>query len=121
MSAVTVEYDVSFRDESRTTTERPKAELKPKSPASRTARLLALAHHVERLVEEGQLKDYAHAARVLGMTRARMAQVMNLLFLSPGILEGILAGKLVIGERLLRTVLRHVGWEEQQVVLDSVS
>lgn len=115
MTAVTVEYDVSFGDgpgkPSLATTE--KHVVKPKSSATRTARLLALAHYVERLVESGQLKDYAHAARVLGMTRARMAQVMNLLLLSPGLQERILSGELVISERALRNVVRCVEWKKQ--------
>jgi len=123
MTAVTVEYDVSFGDGpgkvERAATEKHVVKPKPKSSATRTARLLALAHHVERLVEDGQLKDYAHAARVLGMTRARMAQVMNLLLLSPGIQEKILAGKLDISERTLRAVVRRVCWDEQDAALAS--
>src|SRR6266850_591084 len=51
----------------------------PRAPEARrndrTARMLALAHHVEALVEDGVLADYAAAARLLGVTRARMSQV----------------------------------------------
>ncbi len=32
-------------------------------PVSRAARMLALAHYVERLVEQGGVKSYAEAAR----------------------------------------------------------
>ena len=70
--------------------------------ASRTARLLALAYYVERQIEEGAIKDYAQAARVLGMSRARMAQVMNLLGLVARVQEAILAGEVVLSERDLR-------------------
>lgn len=71
-------------------------------------------------MEAGLLKDYAAAARLLGMTRARMAQVMNLLILAPTIQESILTGRLMVSERPLRPVVRQVGWGEQEAVLDSV-
>ncbi len=48
-------------------------------PSDRLARQLALAHHLERLIERGVLRDYADAARVLGLTRARVSQIMDLL------------------------------------------
>ena len=51
----------------------------------RLARQLALAHHVERMVESGAIRNHAAVARVLGVTRARIAQVMGLLHLSPDI------------------------------------
>ena len=60
-----------------------KAQRKKSPSVSRVARQLALAYHVERLIEDGVLKDYAEAARVLGITRARMTQVTNLLNLAP--------------------------------------
>jgi len=78
-----------------------------------------LAHFIERAVESGLIKDYAAAARLLGMTRARMAQVMNLLKLAPTIQESILIGKLVVSERPLRSVVRHASWEDQEDALDS--
>ena len=80
---------------------------------SRTARMLALAHHVEDLVERVVLRDYADAARRLGMTRARMSQVMDLLMLAPGIQEGILTGRLSVSERALRAVLASSCWRDQ--------
>ena len=55
---------------------------KPSSP-SRAARMLALAHHIERLVEAGELENYADAARSLGLTRARLTQVVKRLLLGP--------------------------------------
>ena len=84
-----------------------------KRPASRIARQLALAHHIERLVESGELESYAEAARELGITRARMAQAQSLLNLSAKIQDWILAGELVKSERALRGVLREPNWEIQ--------
>ena len=88
----------------------------PAAP-SRAARMLALAHHVERLVEAGELTGYAEAARVLGLTRARMTQVMKLLLLAPRIQERMLDPRashdVPVAERALRRVLANPAWEEQ--------
>jgi len=83
-------------------------------PASRVARQLALAYYIERAVESGGLKDYAAAARVLGLTRARLSQVLNLQLLSPTIQAQILTGKTHAWERRLRLVLRTPVWKEQE-------
>lgn len=40
---------------------------------------MALAYYVERLVESGQLRNYVHAARVLGVTTSRSSQITELL------------------------------------------
>ena len=86
-------------------------------PVSRAARMLALAHHVERLVEAGDLAGYAEAARALGITRARLTQVMNLLLLAPEIQEQILTGTLCLSERRLRVVVAETYWEQQCIRL----
>ena len=72
-------------------------------------------------MESGLLKDYAAAARLLGMTRARMAQVMNLVSLSPGIQEAILTGGLVVSERSLRSVIRNVEWKKQKAAVSNIN
>ena len=51
---------------------------------------LALAYYVERCIEDGTVESYADAARRLGITRARMTQVMDLLLLPAGVVDGIL-------------------------------
>ena len=89
---------------------------KTKSPASRLARMLALAHHVERLVEDGTLKDYADAAELLSITRARMAQVMALLNLSARVQGAILSGKLTVAERGIRSLTLDTNWDQQQTL-----
>ena len=83
----------------------------------RIARMLALAHHLERLVERGELKDYAEGARTLGLTRARMNQIASLLNLSPRVQEAILSGRVHTSERKLRAVIRMPNWTEQAAVL----
>lgn len=51
---------------------------------------MALAHHLERLVVTGVVKDYAELARLGQVSRARITQIMNLLLLAPDIQEEIL-------------------------------
>ena len=47
------------------------------APASQEARLLTLAYAVEAAVEEGRLRSVAEVARALGLSRARLSQVMR--------------------------------------------
>ena len=75
--------------------------------------LLALAHHVDRLVADGQLRGYSEAARLLGITRSRMAQIVGLLGLSAEIQSGILTGTLRVSERRVRSLASTTLWTEQ--------
>ena len=56
----------------------------------RVARLLALAHRLEGLLHGGEIADYAALARLGHVTRARVSQIMSLLYLAPDIQEAIL-------------------------------
>jgi hypothetical protein len=56
----------------------------------RVSRLLALAHRLEQLLRTGVVKDYTEAARLGHVTRARISQIMSLLYLAPDIQEMIL-------------------------------
>lgn len=63
---------------------KPPAEPKPPRTSvhvDRKARRLALAYLIERRIDAGSLRDYAEAAERLGLTRARLTQVMDLLLL----------------------------------------
>ena len=84
----------------------------PQPTVTRAARMLALAHHIDRLVEDGEIASVAEAARQLGMTRARMTQIMNLLLLSPVIQERLLSGE-ALSERSLRRVVAEPAWKGQ--------
>ncbi len=86
----------------------------PTGRVPRVTRMLALAHKIDRMVRNGQIADYADAARRLGLTRARVTQVMNLLLLSPEIQELILAGEMVMSERQARELVRVVSWAGQR-------
>ena len=78
---------------------------------------MAMAYHVEQLVDDGTLRDYAHAAGLLGVSRPRMAQITNLLNLSPALQEAILNGKLAISERRIRQLLADPAWKTQEAWL----
>jgi predicted XRE-type DNA-binding protein len=59
--------------------------------AERLARRLALAHWIERKIEAGELRNYAHAAAVLGVTRARVSQSLDLISMPADEQERVLA------------------------------
>ena len=84
----------------------------------RVARLLALAHKIDRKVRGGEFKDLADAARRLGLTRARVSQITNLLLLSPETQEAILdlpltTGRDPVTERQLRPIAVEPDWNRQ--------
>jgi len=131
VSGPTISYTVSFRRqrESRLTAPPsppfvPLAQLdapaRPMPAATPIACQLALAHLVERLIDAGELKDYAEAARRLGMAKSHMTHVTNLLSLAPDIQEAILAGQLATTEHALRSVCCLVTWQAQRDSLTAV-
>lgn len=88
---------------------------------AKVARMLALAHHIRWAIERGDVPDAATVARRLGLTRARVSQLLDLCLLAPDVQEAILALEAVDGaepmaERALREVVREVGWEGQRGV-----
>jgi len=98
----------------------PKPELEPKGTIPRVSRLLALAHHIQELIDTGQVKDLAEVARRGHVSRARVTQIMNLLLLAPDIQEEILFlprtthGADQVTERGVRTVLAEPSFVNQR-------
>ena len=92
----------------------------PRGRVPRVARLLALAHRFEKLIRDGEVRDYADLARLGHVTRARLTQIMNLLNLAPDIQEQILflpavtTGDDPIHERQLRPVVKVLDWGRQR-------
>lgn len=86
----------------------------------RVSRLLALAHHFEELRREGVVEDYADLARLGGVTRARITQIMSLLNLAPEIQEEILflpvttMGRDLVGLKSLVGLSQAPNWEAQR-------
>lgn len=76
---------------------------------------LALAHLIDSMIEGGRIGSAAEAASLLGVTRARLSQVMRLLDLAPSIQELLLLG--VPGsERALRQVAIRPCWIRQDEI-----
>jgi hypothetical protein len=97
----------------------PQAKRKEKLRPLRVARMLALAHECEALITARVVADRAELAGVLGFTRARVTQLMDLTLLAPDIQEEILiaevdAGRDAITERALRKIVREADWAEQR-------
>ncbi len=91
------------------------------SPA-RVAVQLALAHQIRRAIDSGEVADQAAAARQLGLTRARLTQLLDLTLLAPDIQERILGlesveGREPLSERSFRPVARADSWAEQRALL----
>lgn len=92
----------------------------PEGTVPRVARLLALAHRFEGLLRDGVVKDQAELARLAGVSRPRVTQILNLLLLAPDIQEDILflprttRGGNAVTERDLRAMVAESEWERQQ-------
>ena len=83
---------------------------------------MALALRFEGLLREQTMQDYAELARLGGVTRARMTQIMKLLDLAPDIQERLLFLPPLKGlnERCLRGVVRCIDWNEQRRVFQQM-
>jgi hypothetical protein len=81
-------------------------------------------HTIQRAIDRGEIRDQAEAARMLGVTRARMTQVLDLTLLAPAIQEEILfmdGLKRNGGDaKHLRHAARLSAWEEQKAVLVTI-
>lgn len=99
-----------------------KKQIAPQKAVNRTPRvvkLLALAHHFDELIRNGVVKDYADLARLGGVSRARITQIMGFLLLAPDIQERILLCKAhsIPPERTIRKVIKEISWEAQKNIL----
>ena len=109
-------YKVTFAQLHRTAIPAPA----PPPPIPRLTRMLVLAHKIDGMINAGEIRDWADAARLVGVTRARMTQIGNLLLLSPSLQGAIL--DLSVGhnvgtratERSLRQVARTPPWIHQR-------
>ncbi len=96
--------------------DKPKAATTLQAP-SRAARMLALAHRIERLLDQGSVDSYSAAAEALGLTRARLTQLMKLLLLGPGIQGHLLGDAKPSTERALRSIVNEPNWDLQTTTL----
>jgi hypothetical protein len=89
----------------------------PGSPQiARLSRLMALAIRFDTLIRDGSVPNQATLARLGGVTRARLTQIMQLVRLAPDIQEELLwlPGGSRMAERTIRPAVRCVAWEDQR-------
>jgi len=122
---LTVECKVHF-EVGRRTRKKLKAGNPPPGPVvepgnvPRVSRLMALAVRFDRLLREGVARDYADLARLGGVTRARLTQIMNLTLLAPDIQEALLflprttRGRDPVVERMVRSIAAVPDWRKQR-------
>ena len=91
-----------------------------REPASpRITKLMALAIRLEGLLAEGVAKDYADLARLGGVSRSRITQILNLCNLAPVLQQRLLQLPAERGDHrgLTENALRQIGgilhWPEQ--------
>lgn len=88
----------------------------------RLTRLLALAHRWNGLIEEGVVANHAEIARMMGLSRARITQITDLLYLAPDIQEEILLPpsgerpELDLPERAMRQITHIPDWNDQHTL-----
>jgi hypothetical protein len=87
----------------------------------RVSRLLALAHKLDGLVRQGTIRDYAVLARLGHVSRARISQIVALVYLAPDIQQDILflpptvRGRDAIHLHQLVSIATHLHWYEQRL------
>lgn len=117
----TASHTVCFRKKTRRPPDQPHEEATT-GRIPRITRLLALAHKIDGMIRVGEIRDWAEAVRIVGVTRARMTQIANLLLLEPEIQEAILhlppvlEGDPLITERDLRSMTAQIEWSAQATV-----
>lgn len=103
----------------------PVAPPRTKRPAH-VARMLALAHHLQKAIDDGAVADRAAVARKLGLTRARVTQLLDLLLLAPDLQLAVLEMEAIDGiepssERPLREIAHEALWASQRSRFRDVS
>jgi hypothetical protein len=92
----------------------------------RVSRLMALAIRFDKLIQSGEVADYAELARLGHVSRARVTQIMNFLNLAPDIQEAILylprteRGRHPIRERAIRPIATELDWRKQREMWRSI-
>jgi hypothetical protein len=94
----------------------------PPEPVRRPARvaiMLALAHKIQDAIDRGVVRDCADVAMRLGLSRARISQLLDLTLLAPDLQERILFAESVDGvepmsERAVRAAVHVEDWAMQR-------
>ena len=124
----TVEVQCRLRPAMRAAAGRPRRSPAPASPGKlpRLTQVLALAIQFDDMVKRGEVSDFAGLARLACLSRARISQVVKLLWLAPEIQQEILglprtsAGRFPISEVAARRVSEEPNWCEQRALWDKL-
>lgn len=96
------------------------APVPPVGRVPRVSRLMALAIRFDQLICDGVVSDQSELATLGQVSRARLTQVMNLLYLAPDIQEEILflptleRGRNPVTEKQLRPIAATASWKRQR-------
>ena len=121
--SVTITKQVRFTGGARGRRRLEEAKPKPEVPIGRVpriSRLMALAIHMQRLIDEGVVRDYAELARLGHVSRARVTQIVNLNLLAPDLQEELLIlprverGRDPIREHAVRAIAAVPYWRKQR-------
>ena len=77
-------------------------------PVPSVVRSIVLAYQIEQAVRDGRARNYAEVAKQIGMTRARVSQIMRLLRLPPAFIETLLLTDTMHILRLTERQLRPI-------------
>ena len=86
----------------------------------RVTQVMALAIQFQDMIQRGEARDYADLARLGGLTRERISQVMKLIWLAPDIQRDILefsattTSRFPITEVAVRRIAESFGWAKQR-------
>ena len=86
----------------------------------RVTQVMALAIQFQDMLQRGEARDYADLARLGCLTRERMSQIMELIWLAPDIQRELLECKpthttrFPISERAVRRIAAELAWEPQR-------
>jgi hypothetical protein len=86
----------------------------------RVTQVLALAIYFDDMIQQGEAKDYADLARVAGLCRERISQLMRLTYLAPDIQVELLylpptaTGRYPVSETSMRQIANLLSWADQR-------
>ena len=91
----------------------------PTERVPRVARLLALAHKFQGMLNRGEVESMADLARLGRVSRARITQIMDLLMLAPELQEELLFLRDEVALKDLTPVVRAGPWDQQRAQRDA--
>jgi hypothetical protein len=119
-SAVEIQFRLHAPTRAAGTGARPVAPPSGPGRLPRVAQVLALAIHFQDMIQRGEARDYADLARLGCLTRERMSQIMELVWLAPDIQQDILefrptgGTRFPISEVAARRIAHALYWKDQR-------